>query len=92
MRTRYRYDKDLDRVVKVYDDNGPEQQTFHGIMPDIKHFTTQDGVEITSRSKLREYERRTGSRQVGNDWTGPSKPAWWDEHRAQERERDRRGY
>ena len=78
MRRRYRYDKDLDAVVEIHDHNGPENPTFHGVMPDIRHFHTQDGVEITSRSKLREYERRTGTRQVGNDWTGPSKPAWWD--------------
>lgn len=78
MRRRYRYDKDLDAVVEIHDHNGPESPTFHGVMPDIKHFSTQDGVEITSRSKLREYERRTGTRQVGNDWTGPSKPVWWD--------------
>ena len=78
MRRRYRYDKELDRVVEIHDHNGPESPTFHGVMPDIKHFSTQDGVEITSRSKLREYERRTGTRQVGNDWSGSSKPSWWD--------------
>jgi hypothetical protein len=91
VRTRYRYDADLDAVVQIHDHNGPEVQTFHGVMPDIRHFTTQDGVEITSRSKLRAYERATGTRQVGNDWSGPSKPAWWDQVSYQERERARRG-
>ena len=47
-------------------------------MSDIAPFRTQDGVEITSRSGLREYERRRGVRQVGNDWSGPEKPAFWD--------------
>lgn len=78
MHTRYRYDAELEVVVQIHDHNGPESQTFHGIMPDIRHFQTQDGHEITSRSKLREYERRTGSRQIGNDWPGSERPALWD--------------
>ena len=89
MRKRYRYDADLDAVVEIRDHNGPEFPAFHGVMPDIKHFVTQDGVEITSRSKLRAYERANGIRQVGNDWTGPSKPQWWDQVAYQERERAR---
>lgn len=47
---------------------------------DIKPFVTQDGVEITSRSTLRDYERSRGVKQVGTDWTGPSRPAFWDLH------------
>lgn len=39
-----------------------------GLMPDIKPFVTQDGVEITSRSALRDYERAHGVKQVGNDF------------------------
>jgi hypothetical protein len=38
------------------------------LMPDIKPFVTQDGVEITSRSGLRAYEQAHGVRQVGNDY------------------------
>lgn len=79
MITRYRWDKDLEAVVEIHDHNGPEVQQNHQFMPDIKAFTTQEGVEITSRSKLRAYERERGIRQCGNDWTGPSKPAFWDE-------------
>jgi hypothetical protein len=48
------------------------------VMSDIKPFVTQDGVEITSRSTLRDYERRLGVRQVGNDWTGPTRPSYLD--------------
>jgi hypothetical protein len=44
------------------------------VMPDITPFVTQDKVEITSRSALREYERRNGVRQVGNDWKPPRLP------------------
>lgn len=47
-----------------------EAAPLHGasIMPDIKPFTTQDGVEITSRSGLRAYEQKNGVKQVGNDF------------------------
>lgn len=48
------------------------------VMPDISPFVTQDKVEITSRSALREYERRNGVKQVGNDWKPPLLPG---EHR-----------
>ena len=47
-------------------------------LSDIKPFVTQDGVEITSRSSLRAYEQKMGVKQVGTDWTGPQKPAFWD--------------
>ncbi len=39
----------------------------HGAMPDIEPFVTTDGVEITGRAALREYQRRTGLEQVGDD-------------------------
>jgi hypothetical protein len=45
----------------------PKRGVSH-VMPDIQPFTTQDGTEITSRSNLRAYERRTGTRQIGNDF------------------------
>jgi hypothetical protein len=38
------------------------------VFSDIQPFATQDGTPIGSRSTLREYEQRTGTRQVGNDW------------------------
>lgn len=40
---------------------------FH-VMPDIAPFVTQDGTPIGSRSSLRAYEQRTGTKQVGNDF------------------------
>lgn len=40
---------------------------FH-VMPDIAPFVTQDGAPIGSRSTLRAYEQRTGTKQVGNDY------------------------
>ena len=44
------------------------------VMPDISPFVTQDKVEITSRSGLRDYERRNGVRQIGNDIRPPRLP------------------
>jgi hypothetical protein len=83
-RRRFRYDADLEKMVEIHDHNGPEVQPAHQFMPDIKPFVTQDRVEITSRSKLREYEQKHGVKQVGNDWTGSSKPAWYDRWKAGE--------
>jgi hypothetical protein len=37
------------------------------VIPDIAEFVAPGGVLIGSRSKLREYEQRTGTRQVGTD-------------------------
>ena len=54
------------------------RSTVGHVMSDIEPFQTQDGKWITSRSRLREYEQRTGTRQVGNDWTGPERPGFWD--------------
>lgn len=78
MRKRFRYDHDLEAVVEINDHNGPHVQQAHNFIPDIRPFLTQDGKEITSRSRLREYERANGVRQVGNDWPGSEKPAFWD--------------
>lgn len=56
-------------------------------MPDIKPFLTQEGTPITSRSHLRAYEQKHGIKQVGTDYPGPTKPAFWDEHRARDKQR-----
>lgn len=53
----------------------PTHGRSYQIMPDITPFVTVgDRVAITSRSELREYERRTGTRQVGNDIRPPRLP------------------
>jgi hypothetical protein len=38
------------------------------VIGDITPFRTVEGVEISSRSALREYEIKHGVRQVGNDF------------------------
>jgi hypothetical protein len=55
------------------------------VVPDIKPFVTQDGTEISSRSALRAYEQKHGVKQVGNDWSGSSKPVWWDSLQTKDR-------
>lgn len=45
----------------------PKSGVFH-VMSDISPFVTQDGTEISSRSSLRAYEARTGTKQVGTDF------------------------
>ena len=52
-------------VVKDKDTFGPVRDWMY--VPDISPFETQDGTPISSRRDLREYEKRTGTRQVGND-------------------------
>lgn len=86
-RTTYVWDKNQERVVPAHErtDLPMRQVHSHGVMPDITNFVTQDGTEITSRSKLRDYERSHGVRQCGSDWTGSEKPAFWDSHVARER-------
>jgi len=62
---------------EAFDQNS--EPAFH-VMGDIQPFRSPiDGTVITSRSQLREHEQRHGVRQCGNDWTGSSKPSWWDE-------------
>jgi len=59
------------------------------VISDIAPFQSQEGAPITSRTALRDYERANGVRQVGNDWTGSERPAFWDRHLARERTRPR---
>jgi len=51
-------------------------------MSDIEPFVSPlDGKVIGSRSALREHERRHNVRQIGNDWSGSTRPDNWDEIR-----------
>ena len=42
-------------------------------MPDISEFRTIDGVTISSRKHLRDYERAHNCRQIGNDIPPPGR-------------------
>ena len=49
------------------------------IIPDIKEFQSPiDRSWITSRVQLRNHESKHNVRQVGNDWTGSTKPQGWE--------------
>ena len=54
-------------------------QTGFNIVRDVDPFLSPiDGSVIGSRRDLREHEKRHNVRQVGNDWTGSTRPANWD--------------
>jgi|TARA_R110002153_G_scaffold97227_3_gene231905 hypothetical protein len=51
----------------------------YNIMKDIEPFLSPvDGTYVTSRSELREHEKRHNVRQIGNDWAGSERPSNWD--------------
>lgn len=61
------------------DEAAPRHGRSLQVMSDIEPFQSPiDGTVITSRSQLREHEQRHGVRQVGNDWSGSTRPSWWD--------------
>ena len=48
------------------------------VLSDVAPFVSPiDKSVISSRSHLREHEKRHGVRQLGNDWCG-EKPSFWD--------------
>lgn len=49
-------------------------------MPDIAEFKAPDGSMISSRSHLRAYEQRTGTRQVGNDYVSQTEALRYKVH------------
>ena len=49
------------------------------VIADVEPFVSPiDGTVLTSRSAIREHEKKYNARQCGNDWTGSEKPSWWD--------------
>jgi hypothetical protein len=75
-----------------YDPDAPVTG-FPYVMGDIKPFRFDDGTEITSRSGLREYQRRNQVEQIGLDWSASSdvgKPWWFDQYKAHRRENEKR--
>jgi hypothetical protein len=77
----------------AYDPDAPVTG-FPGVMRDIEPFRLQDGTEITSRSKLREYQSAHQCEQVGVEWTastdGQGKPWWFEQYKAHRRENEKR--
>ena len=51
----------------------------HYVIKDIDPFRSPvDGSYVTSRSELREHEKKHNVRQIGNDWAGSERPPNWD--------------
>ena len=51
----------------------------HQVMGDIQEFVSPiDKSVISSRSQVREHERKHNVRQCGNDYTSSAKPKFWD--------------
>ncbi len=63
------------KPVKVTKRNKSNQ-----VIGDIKEFISplDQKTVISSRSQLREFERRNNVRQVGNDYTSSTKPKFWN--------------
>lgn len=58
------------------------------IIKDIEPFKSPiDGSIISSRSQIRDHEKKHGVKQVGNDWSGSTKPKWWDKRQEMARGR-----
>lgn len=46
--------------------------------------------ELTCRSQVRAFELANGVERTGLEWTGDEKPKWFDEYKANRREREKR--
>ena len=67
-RKTYVWDPETRKLVDKREAHWLRTQSYpDGVLPDIKDFQTQDGVHIKGRTSLREYQRRTGLEQIGND-------------------------
>ena len=74
---RYRFDPNTGKVLPAHmvprAVRGPRSENvatpyFMGDLKPFVNVVTRDTHEITSRSQLRNFERSTGFRQVGNDF------------------------
>ncbi len=72
MRTRYVWDRDLEKVVEVFDHNKARKNSGPFFMRDIEqHYGAPiispiNGEHITSRSQLRAHEQRYECKQAGD--------------------------
>ena len=74
MRTTYVYRKG--NLVEKRQSNA---EGGYSIISDVEPFTSPiDGTVLSSRSQIREHERKHQVRQCGNDYTSSDKPSWWD--------------
>lgn len=78
MRKRYIQDPETHELIPAELYKRPVRDKAFHVMPDIKPFKSVcgdiAGQEISSRSKLREFEKRNGLVQVGSDTSYYEKP------------------
>ena len=56
-----------------------EKERNYSVISDVQPFTSpSDGTVLSSRSQIRDHERKHQVRQCGNDYTSSEKPSWWD--------------
>jgi|TARA_R100001082_G_C4343268_1_gene151121 hypothetical protein len=56
-----------------------EKERNYSVISDVQPFTSPiDGTVLSSRSQIRDHERKHQVRQCGNDYTSSEKPSWWD--------------
>jgi hypothetical protein len=56
-----------------------EKERNYSVISDVQPFTSPiDGTVLSSRSQIRDHERKHQVRQCGNDYTSSVKPSWWD--------------
>ena len=74
MRTTYIY-----RKGNLVEKRQRNAEGGYSIISDVEPFTSPiDGTVLSSRSQIREHERKHQVRQCGNDYTSSDKPSWWD--------------
>lgn len=79
MRTTYIYDQCSQNLVLK---NNVQKNKSFAVVSDVEPFTSPiDGTVLSSRSQIRDHERKHQVRQCGNDYTSSVKPSWWDNRR-----------
>ena len=74
MRTTYVY-----RKGNLVEKRQRNAEGGYSIISDVEPFTSPiDGTVLSSRSQIREHERKHQERQCGNDYTSSEKPICWD--------------
>ena len=76
MRKTYVYDHGTRKVILK---TTPHQSKGYAVISDVEPFTSPiDGTVLSSRSQIRDHERKHQVRQCGNDYTSSVTPSWWD--------------
>ncbi len=79
MRKTYIYNHGTKEIILK---TNPHQSKGYAVISDVEPFKSPiDGTVLSSRSQIRDHERKHQVRQCGNDYTSSVKPSWWDNRR-----------